>query len=135
VWKAFRRVRSRMQQAQAQTDPGAHRDEALHEARKAAKRARYAAEAAEPAAGKSAHRSVQHLKRVQTRLGDHQDTVIARQAARRLALRAHADNENAFTYGLLYEREAERAAGLQDQARRAWKRASRNRSVAWMRTS
>ena len=54
---------------------GEHRDLALRETRKAAKRLRYAAEAAEPAVGKPARRLEKRLKPVQKLLGDHQDTV------------------------------------------------------------
>jgi CHAD domain-containing protein len=133
VWKAFRRVRDGMDRAQAEKQVGARRDRALHEARKAAKRARYAAEAAKPVVGKQAGRSVNSLKRVQSVLGDHQDTVIARQAVRHLGLLAHAEGENAFTYGLLHERESEWAAALQVQARHEWRRANRSRRTAWMR--
>ena len=46
------------------------------------------------------------MKKVQSVLGDHQDTVLARQAARELGIGAHLAGENAFTYGLLYERDA-----------------------------
>jgi len=65
-------------------------------------------------------------------LGDHQDTVIARQAERELGIEAHLAGENAFTYGLLYEREACTAEGLRAQARQAWKKASRPRYRNWM---
>ena len=57
------------------------------------------------------------MKKVQSVLGDHQDTVIARQAARDLGIGAHLAGENAFTYGLLYEREAHRAERRQADAR------------------
>jgi CHAD domain-containing protein len=135
VWKTFRRTRNRIRQAQAELQSAERRDGALHEARKAAKRARYAAEVAAPVAAGGAHRTVKRLKQLQSVLGEHQDTVIARQAARQLALRAHADRENAFTYGLLHQREAEHAAALRHQARRVWKRASRKRDLAWMRAT
>jgi CHAD domain-containing protein len=133
VWKSFRRVRDRMDHAQAEQEPGVRRDQALHETRKAAKRARYAAEVAKPVVGKDARRSVKSLKRIQSVLGEHQDAVIARQAARQLGLRVYAEGENAFSYGLLHEREAERAAALQVQANHEWKRANRARRTAWMR--
>ena len=45
------------------------------------------------------------MKRLQSVHGAHQDTVIARQAERQLGIEAHLAGENAFTYGLLYERE------------------------------
>ena len=53
--------------------------------------------------------------------------------ARDLGIGAHLAGENAFTYGLLYEREAHRAGRRQADARRVWKRASRSRSRKWMK--
>ena len=50
-------------------------------------------------------------------LGDHQDSVIARQAARDLGIGAYLAGENAFTYGLLHERQVHQAERLQADAR------------------
>ena len=72
------------------------------------------------------------MKKVQSVLGDHQDTVIARQAAWDLGIGAHLAGENAFTYGLLYECEAHRAGRLEADARQVWRRASRSRYRRWM---
>jgi CHAD domain-containing protein len=103
--------------------PGPARDTALHEARKAAKRARYAAEAVRPVYGKPARRLVKRLKAVQSTLGDHHDAVVARAAAREIGVHAHLAGENAFSFGLLWERAHEDTVRTQDQARHAWKRA------------
>jgi hypothetical protein len=65
------------------------------------------------------------MKRVQSVLGEHQDAVIARGVVRELGIAAHLAGENAFTYGLLYERDACAAGPLQAQARRTWKKAAR----------
>ena len=43
------------------------------------------------------------MKDVQTALGDYQDTVVVRQAARQLGMSAHLSGENAFSYGVLYQ--------------------------------
>ncbi|MFF3678160.1 CHAD domain-containing protein [Streptomyces sp. NPDC002120] len=86
-------------------DAGHERDLALHEARKAAKRSRYAAEAAVPALGKPAKRLAKAVKKVQTLLGDHQDGVVARDALRGLGVQAAGAGESAFTWGVLYARE------------------------------
>ena len=72
------------------------------------------------------------MKKVQSVLGDHQDTILARQAARDLGIGAHLAGENAFTYGLLYEYELHQAERLQVKARKVWKRASRSRYGRWM---
>jgi CHAD domain-containing protein len=134
VWNAFRRVKRRMKQT-LHTPAGQERDIALHEARKAAKRARYAVELVQPAvAGNAPERTARRLKRLQGVLGEHQDTVIARQALRHLGIRAHAARENAFTYGLLYERDAVAAASLPSRGRKTWKRANRREKTAWMRS-
>jgi inorganic triphosphatase YgiF len=45
---------------------------------------------------------------------------------------AHLAGENAFTYGLLHERERHQAATLQSAARKTWKKASRQRHRRWM---
>jgi hypothetical protein len=108
-------------------------DEALHQARKAAKRARYAGEVMAPAIGKQASRFAQQMKRVQSVLGDHQDAVIARQVERGLGIGAHLAGENAFSYGLLYGRDACDAARLQAEGWETWQRASRPRYRRRMR--
>ncbi|MGX4692238.1 CYTH and CHAD domain-containing protein [Streptomyces sp. JNUCC 63] len=93
--------------------PGHDRDLALHEARKQAKAARYAAEAAVPALGDPAADLVGPVKALQSLLGDHQDSVMARQALLALAGQAQAVRESSFTYGLLYGREERRAAAVE----------------------
>ena len=77
----------------------------LHRARKAAKRARYAAELCKPV-GKEAKRTIKHYKQIQSLLGDHQDTVVATEALRQMAAAAGTTlGENGFSYGMLYARE------------------------------
>jgi CHAD domain-containing protein len=104
----------------------------LHEARKAAKRSRYAAEAVSPAFGKPARRFAKRVKTVQSVLGDHHDGVVARATIRDLGVQAHLAGENAFTFGVLYERGACEAEDLEAQARRAWKRAAKRKYGAWL---
>jgi len=131
VRKAYRQASRRMRRAR-RAPRGHDHDVALHEARKSARRARYAAEAASPAAGKPARRFARQMKKVQSVIGDHQDTVIARHAARDLGIGAHLAGENAFTYGLLYELELHQAERLQARTRTVWKKASRRRYRRWM---
>jgi CHAD domain-containing protein len=83
-------------------------DAALHRARKSAKRARYAAEALVPVEPRSRH-AVKGYKRIQSLLGDHQDTVVARQVLRRIAATGAERGRNGFTYGVLFERECQLA--------------------------
>jgi CHAD domain-containing protein len=131
VARSWRRLRRRVRHA-GSLPPGPDRDVALHEARKAAKRTRYAAEVLMPVAGKPARRLVTRMKEIQSLLGAHQDTVIARAAIRDLGLRAHRDGDNAFTFGVLYERDAQAARDLQRAARRAWQRAAKKKYRRWL---
>src|SRR5207245_9090256 len=80
-----------------------HHDEALHRVRKAAKRARYAAEVAEPALGDLAADAAARAKKTQRDLGNRQDAVLAAEFLLRLG--AAGDG---FTLGVLYERERAR---------------------------
>jgi CHAD domain-containing protein len=132
VRRTRRRVRRRMRRAWG-TPAGPGRDAALHGARKAAKHARYAAEAASLAFGKPARRFARHVQKVQSALGDHHDGVVARAATRELGVQAHQAGENAFSFGVLYEQDACRARDLEEQARHAWKQASRPKYNAWLR--
>ncbi|MET9318962.1 CYTH and CHAD domain-containing protein [Streptomyces sp. NPDC003038] len=103
---------------------GDERDRALHGARKAAKRARYAADAAVPALGKPAKRLTKAVKRVQSLLGDHQDAVVAREALRGLAAEAEEAGESAFTWGVLYAREEAVAERCERELPDTWAKAS-----------
>ncbi|MFE0134785.1 CHAD domain-containing protein [Streptomyces sp. NPDC059037] len=124
VLKDHDRLAARIEHALA-LPPGEERDLAMHEARKAAKRARYAGEAATPALGKPAKRFARRAKDVQSVLGDHQDSVVAREALRNLAIQAHAAGETAFTWGLLYGQEEATAAERERELPEVWARASR----------
>jgi CHAD domain-containing protein len=129
---AYHRARRRMARAR-ELKPGQAGDAALHEARKAAKRARYAAEAVAPAFGHDARRLARQMKNVQSVLGKHQDTVTARRAVRQLGISAHLSGENAFSYGLLYEEDACDARELRGEAFRTWKHAARPQYRRWTR--
>ncbi len=132
VRRAYRQAGRRMDRA-AQLPPGPDRDVALHRARKSARRARYAAEAAIPVAGRKARRFARQLKKIQSVLGEHQDSVIARQRERELGISAHLAGENAFSYGLLYERDACAAGPLQAEAWQAWQHAAGRKYRRWLR--
>ncbi|MFE6172174.1 CHAD domain-containing protein [Streptomyces sp. NPDC056464] len=119
VKKDFGKVSALVEQA-VELDPGHDRDVAIHEARKKTKRTRYAAEAAVPALGKPAKDLVKTMKSLQNLLGEHQDSVMARQTLRELSAVAHAAGESAFTYGLLYGREEQRAAAVEAELPGFW---------------
>jgi CHAD domain-containing protein len=132
VRRAYRQANRRMRQAR-HTPPGPARDVALHQARKSARRARYAAEAAAPAAGRPARRFATQMKRVQSVTGAHHDAVVAGRQARDLGIGAYLAGENAFTYGLLQERVNHQAERLGADAHEVWRRASRRRYRRWMK--
>jgi CHAD domain-containing protein len=111
--KPVRRAGRRLLGALAAVPEAQERDTALHEARKAAKRARYAAEAAVPALGGAASRQAAAAKELQQVLGDHHDSVVARTVLLDLAEEARQAGEDTFTYGLLYQYQADRAAGME----------------------
>jgi CHAD domain-containing protein len=95
--------------------------EALHRARKAAKRYRYAAELSAQAGGRKASRIVNATTKLQTLLGEHQDSVVSAQFLRRLGAEAGAGGgQNGFTYGFLTAQEWQRAQQIRDQAARRW---------------
>jgi CHAD domain-containing protein len=104
---------------------GPERDLAMHEARKKAKRLRYAAEAALDPLGKPAKRAIRGTKALQDLLGEHQDSVMTRATLRDLAAQAHAARENAFTYGLIHGHEERRADGYETELPAAWEAAER----------
>lgn len=109
--KADRRLAAALKSG---SDAGA--DAALHRARKAAKRARYAAELRMPL-DKRAKRTVKHYKRIQSLLGDHQDTVVAAGTLKQMALTAGTTvGENGFSYGMLYAREQQLARQCREDA-------------------
>lgn len=132
VLKDYRRLARRTEAALA-APSGRERDEALHGARKAAKRTRYAAEAARPALGRPAKKFAKRTKRVQQLLGDHQDSVVARGALRELATQAQRAGEGGFTFGLLYGREEALAADRERALPDVWRKASRRKHRAALR--
>ena len=101
------------------------RDRGLHEVRKSAKRARYAAETAVPVAGDPATELADRMEALQDVLGEHQDSVAARALLLELSVAAHRAGEDEFTYGLFYAHERARA----DEARRPYGRALRKAST------
>lgn len=105
----------------------ARRDDELHDARKAFKRARYAVEVLRPAYGKPAQRLRKNLGDLQDVLGDHQDATVTIALLRREAMRAYAAGENTFTYGLLTARQQRAAERSRARVTRVRKRAGKGR--------
>ena len=86
------------------------REDYFHDMRKAAKKLRYAAEAAGSATNLKTKRLYKACKQMQSVLGDFQDSVTSRDKLLELAESARRRGENTFGYGLLYQRE--RTIGL-----------------------
>jgi len=125
VGRAHRRVAAHVEVADRLT-AGDERDLQWHEARKASKRLRYAAEAAAPVLGKPAKRLVKQIKHVQELLGDHQDAVVARPVLREIGIAAHLDGENGFTYGMLHQQQTEAGRLHEGDITPAWKELRRS---------
>ncbi|MEO5875112.1 MAG: CHAD domain-containing protein, partial [Streptosporangiaceae bacterium] len=96
-------------------------DLAQHETRKAAKRARYTADAGSEVLGKPAKKVSKAAKSLQEILGRHQDGVIAQE--RLLAMTA-ADKDEAFVLGVLYGLERCEADSALDHIDAAWSAAT-----------
>ncbi len=110
-----------------------HVDEWYHEIRKAAKRIRYAAESVEPAFGAAATAMAEAAEDLQEVLGEHQDSVVARQALRDLGARMFLDGDNTFTIGRLHALEQVRGDRAIADFEAAWRALSRKRVRHWLR--
>jgi CHAD domain-containing protein len=122
--KALRRADRRL--------AGAGSDAALHEARKAYKRARYAVEVLEPLAGTQARRLAKRLTALQDVLGANQDAIVAEDLLRDYGMLAYLDGENAFSYGLLHARQRAAAQRHLAELPRARRRAGKRRLRDWL---
>ncbi|NRQ34422.1 CYTH and CHAD domain-containing protein [Nonomuraea sp. NN258] len=96
----WNRVTKAYDTAQAIEDPE-RREIAMHDVRKAAKRARYTAEALQPTLGKRMGKLAGLAEDVQEVLGTHQDGVVAQETLAKEAESARQAGEDTFTYGLL----------------------------------
>ncbi|MEZ0115446.1 CHAD domain-containing protein [Catenulispora sp. EB89] len=112
--RLHRRVRTRMQHA-LPMPPGADRDIAMHEARKVARRARYA--------GEALGLTTKPIKALQDVLGDEHDRVVTASALTDLAAGAYQAGENAFTYGVLLGLVRCDSRDFDRNVRKAWKAA------------
>jgi CHAD domain-containing protein len=108
------------------------RGRALHDVRKAAKRARYAAEPLVPAYGKDARRFVRRLEHIQSVLGEHHDLLVARAELPGLARRAAADGVDGYVLGVAQVRLEQRTAASEAAFEQAWRRASAKKNLRWL---
>lgn len=102
------------------------RDVVFHDVRKAAKRVRYIAEAASLAKAKSADRVEDAAHTIQKILGQHQDSVVAREQLLRLGTNSGPESksgaDSSFTFGRLHALEEGRADEAEKEFFKAWKR-------------
>jgi CHAD domain-containing protein len=108
---AVRYVKNAQRKAEKRLRKAGDDIERLHRARKAMKRARYAAELVEPADGQM-KAIAREAEEMQTLLGEHQDATVA---AHFLATTSAAGDDGqgtGFTYGILMANELNRAAEI-----------------------
>ncbi len=129
AWKAARR-RGR---ALDPHDP----DEDFHEARKRAKRARYAAEtvadALDPGPAEDARRFARLANEVQDVLGEHQDAVVAAREVRRIADDHPTHGALNLACGRLLERQERSAQRSRDRFFKVWDRFDREKHRRWLK--
>lgn len=112
-------------------------DEAYHEVRKRAKRARFVAEAIAPALGPSASKSAARFarlaRRVQDVLGAHQDAVIARDTVAKVAAEHPHDGPFNLAAGRLLERLDREARESRDAFPASWAKLDRKANRRWLK--
>ena len=70
--------------------------------------------------GKDAKQITRVAKAAQTRLGEHQDSVVTRSVLRELGIAAHLDGDSVFTFGLLHGLEQQHADMIEREFSRTW---------------
>lgn len=128
----WKRLRRRVRAVDDTRDED-ERAQAMHEVRKAAKRVRYAAESLVPQYGRAAKRFVKLTKRVQSVLGDHQDSVVTQEELRKLGDAAVTDGDDSFTFGVLHAREARNQEATEEHLWAAWATAAKQKQRRWLK--
>jgi CHAD domain-containing protein len=106
-------------------------DDDLHQVRIAAKKCRYAVLALVPLLGEGPARTGARLGALQDALGEQHDAVVAGSWLQDAVLRA-ADPETAFTAGVLYGAERERAEAGREAWQESWRALDRRKGWGWM---
>lgn len=130
VARSYRELRDAMKSVDQAADDDARRDR-RHDARKAAKRTRYAAEAVTAVFPAKARRFARAMEDLQEALGEHLDSLNAQHRMRELAA-ATASPKVAFAYGWLGGVEQANAARSLAEVERAWKRARKSKLRRWL---
>jgi CHAD domain-containing protein len=132
VRRDWKRLRRRVKSAHGSA--GAEElDASLHEVRKAAKRLRYSAESLVRAHGEDAARLVRGAKRVQSDLGEVQDSAICQRVLRTIATSEGTPAQEVFILGGLHAQEHLRSALAEAHYARAWTKVSRKKNRRWLR--
>lgn len=131
VHSDWRRLKKHARAAEQASDPQ-ERDAELHEARKAAKRLRYACEALSPVFGASATRLGDAAKHLAEVLGEHQDSVVSRDLLHELAGHAAMTGDAALTLGRLHLMELQHAERARAHVDAAWEHVADKRNRRWL---
>ncbi|MGW7534391.1 CYTH and CHAD domain-containing protein [Amycolatopsis sp. NPDC054798] len=133
--KPLRKTARKLYRAAEATEglSGTELEKALHNVRKKAKRARYAADAVRPVFGKKLRTWRKNVKAVQQTLGKHQDSVVDRATLRHFAIDGFSENQNTFTFGLLYGRDEAAARMLRDRFAGEWRALRNGARPSWLK--
>jgi CHAD domain-containing protein len=131
VARSYSQLR-RIVQAADEKPAGDQREELLHDARKTAKRARYAAESVSQVFGADAIAFAKAMESVQEALGEYQDSAFTRERLRHLA-RQTSSLDAAFLYGRLHALEELGAGRSERSFDAAWKAAAGTSVHRWLR--
>ncbi|MEO7351547.1 MAG: CHAD domain-containing protein [Marmoricola sp.] len=130
IRRDWKRLRRRVERASEAAGGSVH-DATLHEVRKAAKRLRYSAETLVPASGEDAKRLARGAKRIQTELGEVQDSVVSQALLRTMA--EDAEPGEAFVLGRLQAHDRFLAASAEARYAKAWAKLSRRKNRRWLK--
>jgi CHAD domain-containing protein len=133
IRKAHRRVARRWEAAGSASPE--ERAKALHAARKASKRLRYACEVAEPVLGTRARRLRRRAKTLASVLGERQDALVVQQTVQRLLPEAAASRSAtgiAFALGRVHARMDERIRRLDVSVAKAARQLRTGKAVNWL---
>lgn len=122
--KSWRRLAAAVDAAECAEDP-AERRHRLHEARKKAKRTRYAAESLREVFGKHAERLAEATRSIQSALGDLNDSVVMIRAIEEIPGHDDALRE-------LLRREVAAADDAEERFAPVWKEANRPKVHGWL---
>jgi len=130
--KDWRRLRRRIALVDGSPGGAAAREAALHDVRKAAKRARYAAETLTPLFGPRAEHIADAAQGIQQALGDHRDTLLTTPVLRRLGARADLNVDDGAAFGRMHALEQARGETALDAYARAVHQVERPTLGNWL---